>query len=232
MLVNGDEEDVCLEGEVSQEVGEFCTSPQECESGDCKLTSNGYCENGLGPCLSDSDCGGDPCTPSPEFTYGTCVQLCTYGEECPEDTVCVPTSSTAGECLKSCYSLSDIVTCGAGASCEYGFPLGPVENGEGLYACRTTQSGQLGASCGAPADCNTSGSCLVAPGGGVCTGACGGVLANGLNYCDWGGACVSAQGSSQCLPLCPKGNVQCKEGFSCQTKFVGVPFPMDICLPD
>ena len=87
-LVTGDQEDICLE-EVEQEVGEFCKNGDECASGKCQLTSTGYCENGLVR-LTEKDCGDNPCIPSDEFTFGTCVEECEYGEECPEGTVCVP----------------------------------------------------------------------------------------------------------------------------------------------
>ena len=41
-------------------------------------------------------------------------------------------SSGTGECMKDCKSLSDVVTCGSSASCEYGFPFGPIVGGRGL----------------------------------------------------------------------------------------------------
>lgn len=230
-LVSGDAEDVCVEGVVANEVGEFCSDSSECISGDCKLTSVGYCAIGGNPCLKSEDCA-EECVPSADFTFGSCVKTCLYGEGCPEETVCVPSSASTGECLKSCNSLSDIVSCGNAASCEYGFPLGPIPEGEGAYACKNGLLGTLGSACINDTDCAGSGWCLVASGGGTCVAGCGSVSENGLNVCDWGSVCVSTLGTSQCMKLCPKGNVQCTDGFSCQTKAVGVPFSLEVCLPD
>lgn len=125
-----------------------------------------------------------------------------------------------------------MITCKEIGSCEYGFPLNQGEDGEGQYACRENALGGFGSSCGTDSECE-SGMC--AKGGGEATGicikGCGGLMLSGLYVCPWGGACISNVGEFQCLPLCPKGNVQCEAGFDCQSEFLGLPFEMDVCMP-
>ena len=230
-LVTGDQEDICLE-EVEQEVGEFCKNGDECASGKCQLTSTGYCENGLGPCLTEKDCGDNPCIPSDEVHLWYMCGGVRVRRRVSRGTVCVPLSSGTGECMKDCKSLSDVVTCGSSASCEYGFRSDPLWGGGGGLCVPAQGRWAAGDACTNADDCSGGLTCFQAPGGGLCAETCGGLLPTGLNYCSWGGTCVSALSTSQCLPLCPKGNVQCEDGFSCQTKFVGVPFTMDVCLPE
>ena len=230
--LQGETRDVCLTGTSGKELGELCVSNVDCLSKSCTVLAEGRCAPGNGFCLTDADCAmsAGVCDIKAEYHVGVCSKACDVDTPCPEKSLCVPTSATAGLCQVQCKSLSDTYTCDdqLEQECVIGDPLGGELDAD-LYACVTRGKGKMGELCDNVPDgptCAEGLTCYQGSGSeGYCTGDCG-----AKDFCPWSTVCGSAGAFDQCLRRC-KADTDCPSGFECKLLPVTTKVNEKICVP-
>lgn len=203
-----------VDGGATVRIGEGCTVNGECGG------------HSAADCLDEASWG---------FPGGYCTRACTSGfaGSCGPTARCAADPEGVARCLRVCNVDGD---CREGYVCADNTFFTPVGGRVCLPGSRT---GKIGSACTRTSDCTASPAAVCAKegegfAGGYCLEQCNPDLAS---PCPTGAECVPSDVSELggvCAQRCAfadAGIVECRTGYSCTTRFAGVPARRHVCAP-
>jgi hypothetical protein len=191
------------------------------------------------PCVSEDDCDSGLCIPTEEgFRDGYCSQYCggRGGDDCPDESACIPVGRGMALCFNTCDpDLSDcrlgygcagdlrlpapvcIPGCDTDADCSEGQICDP-DTGFGEAGSCYNPDSRLGDACTDDDVCPPDSYCLDEESSGWPAGSCLGYGCDPSSNtgCPSGATCLpTRRGGGLCVQSC-EDDASCRDGYSCQ----------------